>query len=231
MSPQQPRAPVASQVDPSQPALIPLLVEGGISCGWRCPGWLRTSCSSCSSPWKSLYCSSELARPTLIAGLSCPAAAPDPGWFDPCIHPAWKATCLKASGMEIARSNVNAQLHPVLKASLKKNSSEHLQLSCFHSCAFLHLSEPFVFHLYNREKKKKNVIHTLTESEWAFFSTLWTVFFPSLLQHFTSSALHLSLAVNTLSHAQTLQMYWGSRSAAEKPTATLRSHSLGWEST
>lgn len=155
MSPQQPRAPVASQVDPSQPALIPLLVEGGISCGWRCPGWLRTSCSSCSSPWKSHYCSSELARPTLIAGLSCPAAAPDPGWFDPCIHLAWKATCLKASGMEIAPSNVNAQLHPVLKASLKKNSSEHLQLSCFHSCAFLHLSEPFVFHLYNREKKKK----------------------------------------------------------------------------
>lgn len=120
---------------------------------------------------------------------SCPSVAPVPSWFNPCVHPAERTTCPKASGMEIAHSSGNAQFHPVLKPPLKKNSSECLWLQSFHLHPFPHLSEPFVFHPYNTEEKKgrKKVIDTLTDSEWAFFPPSGFISFPPPALHILSS--------------------------------------------
>lgn len=55
--------------------------------------------------------------------------------------------------------------------------------------------------------------------------------FLFLLQLLTSSVLQLSFSVNILNNEWTQEMFSGTHSSVEKPTATLRSHRLGWEST
>lgn len=123
----------------------------------------------------------------------CLSVDPGPSWFNPCVHLPERTTCPKASGMGMAHSNGNAQFHPVLKPPLKKKKGA-LNVSGYEAfiCIPFHI---YLSHLYfilttQKKKRKKNVIDTLTDSEWAFFPPSGFIPFPPPALHiFISPAL------------------------------------------
>lgn len=165
VSPQQPRVPIAAQVDPG---------------GWRCPGWLLSTGDPVRAAVFPENPKTAVLRYPNHCWPSCPSVAPVPSLLNPCVHLAER--CPKASGMEIAHSNGNAQFHPVLKPPLKKKKIA-LNVSGYEAfiCIPFHI---YLSHLYfilttQKKKRKKKVIDTSTDSEWAFFPTLCIYSFSS----------------------------------------------------
>lgn len=128
-------------------------VEGGIGCGWRCPGWLVCT----GDPLRAaIFPKNPKTAVPRYPNHCSPSVAAVPSWFKPCVHLAEKMTRPKASGMEIVQMEMDNFIQ-FLSLLWKKKKKRALNVSGYEAfiCIPFHIHPSHLYFILTTQKEKK----------------------------------------------------------------------------